>query len=66
MTPVRRYNGEYPTTAGWTCQWVRRLSVNISFERAGERTACYNGILLVYPFLQKYFTKGVYVGAVKG
>jgi putative aldouronate transport system permease protein len=23
-------------------------------------------ILLVYPFLQKYFTKGVYVGAVKG
>ena len=23
-------------------------------------------ILCVYPFLQKYFTKGVYVGAVKG
>lgn len=23
-------------------------------------------ILLVYPFIQKYFTKGVMVGAVKG
>jgi len=23
-------------------------------------------ILLVYPFVQKYFTKGVMVGAVKG
>ena len=23
-------------------------------------------ILCVYPFLQKYFVKGVYVGAVKG
>jgi putative aldouronate transport system permease protein len=23
-------------------------------------------ILMVYPFLQKYFTKGMYMGAVKG
>ena len=23
-------------------------------------------ILIVYPFFQKYFTKGVYVGSVKG
>ena len=23
-------------------------------------------ILCVYPFLQKYFTKGMYLGAVKG
>ena len=23
-------------------------------------------ILVVYPFFQKYFTKGVYLGAVKG
>ncbi|GGF74444.1 hypothetical protein GCM10010912_19650 [Paenibacillus albidus] len=23
-------------------------------------------ILMVYPFLQKYFVKGVYVGSIKG
>ena len=23
-------------------------------------------ILIIYPFFQKYFTKGVYMGAVKG
>ena len=36
------------------------------FDRDGEIITSTLPIILLYPFLQKYFVKGMTVGAVKG
>jgi len=45
-------------------QLVQRLN-----ERTGRAAQLFLGmlpILVIYPFLQKYFTKGLVIGSVKG
>jgi len=45
-------------------QLVARLN-----ERSGRAAQLFLGmvpIMLIYPFLQKYFTKGLVIGSVKG
>jgi len=46
-----------------------RLLIERMNERSGRAAQLFLGmlpILLVYPFLQKYFTRGLVIGSVKG
>ena len=46
--------------------WEARAKVSQESIRAATIIAAMVPILMVYPFLQKYFVKGVMIGAVKG
>ena len=42
------------------------MTMNIEGIKAASCVAAVVPILLVYPFLQKYFAKGIMLGAIKG
>lgn len=57
---------QYSETAKILNQGIYGASVNAEGVKAAACTAAVLPIILVYPFLQKYFMKGVMLGAIKG
>lgn len=54
------------TTGGWDVFDIEAVQSSSTSLRMAVTVLSTIPILCVYPFLQKYFVKGVYVGAVKG
>ncbi len=54
------------TTGGWEVFDIEAVQSSSTSIRMAVTVLSTIPILCVYPFLQKYFVKGVYVGAVKG
>lgn len=63
---VQQAGLEYNTTAAAYRNQTGEMVMNLEGIKAACCIAAVAPILLVYPFLQKYFAKGVMLGAIKG
>lgn len=63
---VQQAGLEYSGTAAAFRIQTGEMTMNIEGIKAASCVAAVVPILLVYPFLQKYFAKGIMLGAIKG
>lgn len=63
---VQQAGLEYSGTAATFRIQTGEMTMNIEGIKAASCVAAVVPILLVYPFLQKYFAKGIMLGAIKG
>ena len=63
---VQQAGLEYSGTAAAYRIQTGEMTMNIEGIKAASCVAAVVPILLVYPFLQKYFAKGIMLGAIKG